>query len=197
MRAKSYTASADDSNPSSDSSEFRAEVIEKIRLIAGREESASPKDAVNGSNSDVRVSVRKVLEGFQREIIRRNIWIRIYDDHGSSLPAFDPNACQAIEKIIENALQRHQSGKLLAYVEISFLLNEIGTVVTVEDNAPSLTVEEMGQLAFLQQQNVTTLSSGYTIQAMVGGAPDRSPLGQVSVRCVANCFTRFTICFPH
>ena len=197
MKVKNYTPSNEGSNPSSDALEFRTEVVEKIRLIAAREAGADQKGEAKASHGDMRMSVRTVLEKFQQEIIRQNIWIRIYDDHGSNLPAFDQKACQAIEKIMENALRRHQSGKLLAYVEISFLINETGTVITVEDNAPSLTAEEVGQLTFLQHQNVTTLASGYTLQATVGDTCHSISLGQVSMRCVANCFTRFTVCFPH
>ena len=171
--------------------------MEKIRLMANREDRVEREDDTDRASGDMRYAVRKALEGFQREIIRRNIWVRIYDDHGSNLPTFDPGACQAIENIVENALRRHQSGTMLAYVEISFLMNETGTAITVEDNAPSLTAEEVAQLGFLQQQNVTTLSSGYTLQAIVSDTETGVVVGQVSVRCVANCFTRFTVCFPH
>ena len=196
MRAKSYSVSSDDQDSLADTSGFRAEMAKKIHLIAEREDAISNEGGTDTAG-DMRVSVRNVLEAFQREIIRWNIWIRIYDDHGDNLPTFSPSACRAIEKIVENALQRHQSGKMLAYVEISFLINEAGTVITVEDNAPSMTAEEASQLPFLHQQNVTTLSSGYTVQATVGDSDCNTPVGQASVRCVANCFTRFSICFPH
>lgn len=181
---------------SDDATEFRSEVIEKIRQIAVRESATDPKSSPAASG-DMRAAVRGMLEKFQQEIIQRNIWVRIYDDHGSDLPAFDPEACGAIERIMASAFRRHQSGRALAYVEISFLINETGTVITIEDNAPSLTAEEAEQLTFLQSPSTTVLPGGYTQQAVVCSADTRTTLGEASVRCVANCFTRFTVCFPH
>ena len=179
-----------------DTEQFRAEIAEKMRSIAVREEQADQKDRADVPNRDVRVSVRKVLENFQQEVIRQNIWIRIYDDHGDALPTLDPQICRVVEETMKSALRRHQRGKVLAYVEISFLINESGTVITIEDNAPSLPIEEVTQLPYLHRQSTNTLSGGYTVQAVIND-PEGRIVGDVSVRCVANCFTRFTLCVPH
>ena len=175
-------------------SDFRTEIIEKIRQIAEREDQVSP----SGTNEDLRVSVRKVLEEFQSLIIQRNIWIRIYDDNEHPLPTFDQKAGQAVSALIKNALQRHRTGRMLAYVEISFLINETGTVVTVEDNAPSATAENLEQLPFLHQTTTTGLPGGFTLQGVIGHtARSRGPIGHLSVRCVTSCFTRFSLCLRH
>lgn len=191
MKEKSISVSPGCS--SDESSEFYAIFTKKIRLIAERESNSDTEE----SNYDLRSSVRNVLEAFQQEIIRRSIWIRIYDDHPGDLPSFHPEACQAIAEVIKSALARHQSGHMLAYIEISFSVNETGTVVTIEDNASSLSVEELGSISFLQEQHTNVLKGGYTVQASVNDTETGTTLGQASVRCVANCFTRFTACFPH
>ena len=201
MKNKSLAVLANSTKQACGTSSFCTGVIEKIRLIAERE--AGVVDiASDVSGGDMRRSVRGVLEEFQSEIIRRNIWIRIYDDHDNNLPMFDKKACRTIAEIIKNALKRHQSGKMLAYIEISFLVNETGTVVTIEDNASSISVDELHHLSFLQKHIINILPGGYTMQAVVShrdtDAPDEgTTIGQASVRCVANCFTRFTVCFPH
>ena len=184
--------------------DFRTQIVEKIRQIAEREDQVPAGDAPG----DLRISVRKVLEEFQSLIIRRNIWIRIYDDNKPPLPTFEQTAARAVSELIKNALRRHRTGRMLAYVEISFLINETGTVVTVEDNAPSVTAEELTQLPFLQQVTTTNLPGGFTLQGTIErdalnsdsseqplGGPN--PLGHLSVRCVTGCFTRFSLCFSH
>lgn len=182
---------------SDESVEFCASVMEKIRLIAERESNAATKEPIIASNRDMRVSVGKVLEAFQQEIIRRNIWIRIYDDHPGDLPLFHPKVCEAIAEVITDALRRHQTSHMQAYVEISFLVNETGTVVTIEDNAPSLSIDELRSVSFLQEEHANELKGGYTVQASINDTETGTTLGQASVRCVTNCFTRFTACFPH
>ncbi|MGB3778618.1 MAG: ATP-binding protein [Tunicatimonas sp.] len=179
--------------------DFRTEIIEKIRQIAEREDQAQPGD----TSGDLRGSVRKVLEEFQSLVIQRNIWIRIYDDNERLLPTFDRTAAQAVGELIKNALRRHRTGRMLAYVEISFLINETGTVVTVEDNAPSVTTEELAQIPFLQQVITTDLPGGFTLQGVIGSSSvgqkptGHHPVGHLSVRCVTGCFTRFSLCFSH
>ncbi len=178
---------------------FRTEIIEKIRQIAEREDRAQ----LGETDSDLRVSVRKVLEEFQSLVIQRNIWIRIYDDNERPLPTFDQKAAQAVSRLVKSALQRHRTGRMLAYVEISFLINETGTVVTIEDNAPSIKAEELAALPFLQQVTTTNLPGGFTLQGTIKlNSTDQKPterhsLGHLSVRCVTGCFTRFSLCFPH
>ena len=195
MKDKSITVSPVYS--SDESAEFCANVIEKIRLIAEREDRLGDEEPIKVANSNMRVSVGNVLEAFQQEIIRRNIWIRIYDDHPGDLPSFHPKACGAIAEVIKDALRRHQTNHMQAYVEISFLVNETGTVVTIEDNALSLSVDELRGVLFLQEQRINELKGGYTVQASINDTETGTTLGQASVRCVTNCFTRFTACFPH
>ncbi len=180
-------------------SDFRTEIIEKIRQIAEREDQTQQEDAAG----DLRASVRKVLEAFQSLIIQRNIWIRIYDDNERPLPTFEPTAARAVGELVKSALRRHRTGRMLAYVEISFLISETGTVVTVEDNAPSVTVEELRSLSFLQQVTSTNLPGGFTLQGVIQRDATEQhplgqrPLGQLSVRCVTGCFTRFSLCLLH
>lgn len=169
---------------------FRTEILDKIRRMAEREIDPDPLADVPGDG--VRTTIRQTLEKFQREIIRQNIWIRVYDDHANPGPTFAAEICLAVAEIIKNALQRHRSSELLAYVEISFSSNETGTVVTVEDNAVSLSMEETKALSFLQIRNTKVLPGGYTVQAEIKGTSS-----EVSVRCVTNCFTRFGICLPY
>ncbi len=190
--------------PSYLETDFRTKIIEKIRQIAEREDQIEQGDA----GSDLRAAVRKVLEDFQSLIIQRNLWIRIYDNNERPLPSFDPRAAQAVSELIRSALQRHRTGKMLAYVEISFLINETGTAVTVEDNAPSITTEELAQFSFLQQVTTTKLPGGFTLQGTIGrNAPGQKPMGQtlgspnplghLSVRCVTGCFTRCSLSLLH
>ena len=192
-----FTVNNELSPPETD---FRTKIIEKIRLIAEREDQALSKEAADG---DLRMAVRKELEAFQSLIIERNIWIRIYDDNEQPLPTFDPTAAQAVGELMKSALRRHRTGKMLAYVEISFLINETGTVVTVEDNAPSIAPEELAQLPFLQQIGTTDLPGGFTLQGTVERSVARQksagqhPLGHLSVRCVTGCFTRSSLCLRH
>ncbi len=181
--------------PSLPETDFRTKIIEKIRLIAEREDQALSKKAADG---DLRMAVRKELEAFQSLIIQRNIWIRIYDNNERPLPTFDPTAAQAVGELVKNALRRHRTGRMLAYVEISFLINETGTVITVEDNAPSVTTEELAQLPYLQQLTTTNLPGGFTAQGTVGHeSPSQPPTAYLSVRCVTGCFTRFSLCLRH
>ena len=202
-----FTVNNELSAPETD---FRTKIIEKIRLIAEREDRALSKEAADG---DLRMAVRKELEAFQSLIIERNIWIRIYDDNEQPLPTFDPTAAQAVGELVKSALRRHRTGRILAYVEISFLINETGTVVTIEDNAPSVTTEELAKYSFLQQITATELPGGFTLQGtversvakqkLVGYHPlgrmaaPQHPLGHLSVRCVTGCFTRFSLCLLH
>ena len=180
--------------PFSRKSDFRTEITERIRQIAEREDRAQQEDTAG----DLRASVRKVLEAFQSLIIQRNIWIRIYDDNEQPLPTFDQTAAQAVGELVKSALRRHRTGRMLAYVEISFVINETGTVVTVEDNAPSITAEELAQLSCFQQVITTRLSGGFTAQGIIERAvPDQQPIGHLSVRCVTGCFTRFSLCLLH
>ena len=202
MMSNNYLAVINEVAPPA--SDFRTAIIEKIRQIAEREDRASLENA----EGDLRGSVRKVLEAFQSLIIQRNIWIRIYDDNEQPLPTFDPTAAQAVGELMKSALRRHRTGRMLAYVEVSFLINETGTVITVEDNAPSVTVEDLTSLPFLQQATSTNLPGGFTLQgviksdaaeqAPVGQRPlGQCPLGHLSVRCVTGCFTRFSLCLNH
>ena len=197
MKEKEDTTLAATDHSTEEVTRFRTEITEKIHRIAAREDQTDQESKKDVANKGLRGSVREVLEAFQQEIIRQNIWIRIYDDYGDSLPAFGEVVSHAVKEIMKCALRRHRTGKALAYVEISFLINETGTVVTIEDNAPCLLVEEVARMSFLHQQTVNVLPGGYTIQATIESTPTRASLGEVSVRCVTNCFTRFTLCVPH
>ena len=194
---KEKTMNAQSGQASEYTSAFCESFIEKIRLIAEREHEADQPMLTEIPQHDLRAVVSKVIEDFQQEIIRKNIWVRIYDDHSGDLPPLHPKACEAVAKIISSALSHPRMGSMLAYVEISFLISETGTVVTIENNGPSVSVDELQEISFLKTQYTNVSKGGYTVQATISDSETDTNLGQASIRCVANCFTRFTACFPH
>lgn len=173
---------------------FRTEIVEKIRQIAEREEKTKP-DVLP---SDLRTSVREVLEEFQGLIIQRNVWVRIYDDNERPMPALNQNAGRAVGEILRGALQRHRTGRVLAYVEVSFMIGETATVVTIEDNAPSPAAEALIVSPLLERITTTSLPGGFTLQAAVkNNVPHQQLVSHLSVRSVTGCFTRCSFSFPH
>ncbi|MGB3852302.1 MAG: hypothetical protein WA958_20225 [Tunicatimonas sp.] len=172
---------------------FRTEIVDKIRQIAEREQARQ-----SDTPSDLRASVREVLEEFQTLIIQRNIWIRIYDDNEHPLPTFSQNARRVVSELLKGALQRHQTGKTLAYVEVSFVIGETATVVTIEDNAPSPAAKALVSSPLLERTTTASLPGGFTLQAAIkGDAPHQQPASHLSVRSVTGCFTRCSFSFPH
>ncbi len=141
---------------------------------------------------DVRLSIDQLLEGLHKKIIRNNVWVQLEGSHNHRLPAFSQPACQVVASVIESAIQRHRVQQTVAYVKIGFSTQGAKTTITVEDNAESPSLNDVESLGFLRDCRSRTLSGGYTAQAVL-----RDTLGEVSVRCVNHCFTRFSIAFYH
>lgn len=190
MSEESFTVVDEQARSTAD---FRTQIVEKIRQIAEREEQAQQND----TNSDLRTAVREVLEEFQTLIIQRNIWIRIYDDNEYPLPTFSRNAGRIVSDFLKDALQRHREGRVLAYVEVSFMIGEAATVVTIEDNAPSPAAKALMGSPLLERITTASLPGGFTLQAAIKNNIAHQLVSYLSVRSVTGCFTRYSFSFPH